>query len=47
MPTHGASRVVDFEKLVRDETPDYVTDFFAAGAGDEQTLEDSLKAFRR
>ncbi|KAJ8037645.1 Hydroxyacid oxidase 1 [Holothuria leucospilota] len=47
MPTHGVSRVADFEELVRDKTPDYVTDFYAAGAGDEQTLEDSVKAFRR
>ncbi|KAJ8027292.1 Hydroxyacid oxidase 1 [Holothuria leucospilota] len=47
MPTEGVSRVADFEGLVRDKTPKVLADYYATGAGDEQTLEDSEKAFRR
>lgn len=47
MPTHGAARVADFEELVREKTPESLVDYYATGAGDEQTLKDSLKAFQR
>ncbi|KAJ8027346.1 Hydroxyacid oxidase 1 [Holothuria leucospilota] len=47
MPTPGISRVTDFEELVRKELPDFLVDYYATGCGDEQTLNDSRRAFQR
>ncbi|KAJ8027349.1 Hydroxyacid oxidase 1 [Holothuria leucospilota] len=47
MPTPGISRVADFEELVRKKLPEFLVDYYATGGGDEQTLEDSRRAFQR
>ncbi|XP_071819821.1 2-Hydroxyacid oxidase 1-like isoform X2 [Apostichopus japonicus] len=47
MPTSGISRVVDLEKFVGDKLPYFLIDYFATGGGDEQTLVDSVNAFKR
>lgn len=47
MPTPGISCVADFEKVIHGKIPDFLIDYFATGTGDEQTLEDSKRAFQR
>lgn len=47
MPTPGISRVADFEELSRKELPDFLVDYYATGCGDEQTVDDSRRAFQR
>lgn len=47
MPTSGVSRVADFEHLVEGKLPEVLADYYATGAGDEQTLDDCQRAFHR
>ncbi|KAJ8027334.1 Hydroxyacid oxidase 1 [Holothuria leucospilota] len=47
MPTGGVSCVADFEKLIEGKIPEFLADYYATGAGDEQTLVDSKRAFQR
>lgn len=47
MPRTGVSCVADFEKFIHGKIPEILIDYLATGTGDEQTLEDSKRAFQR